>query len=110
MFSTFTWITPKDKTSKKKMSTINIAQGKNDDRDCSRVSHVSAWVWVECQYCFQLLASPTPKTLLQSLSKFLFFDQIQVYRLVTMIGCLRLGKKHYFVQPGKIGKSCCHFW
>jgi hypothetical protein len=43
-----------------------------------------SWVWVACQYCFHLLASPTSsdtfipasKTLL---STFLFFEQIPVY-------------------------------
>jgi hypothetical protein len=33
------------------------------------------WAWVECQHCFHLQLhpdTPTPKTLLQSLSKFLF--------------------------------------
>ncbi len=66
--------TPKVKRSKKKkISEINIAKGKNVDRDRSRVFGYGCdwvqgqvcvgvdrcwWTWVECQNCFHLLASP----------------------------------------------------
>ncbi len=72
-FSRISYLAEIKKIEEKQMSEINIAKGKNVDRDRSRVFGYGCdwvqgqvcvavdrcwWTWVECQYCVHLLASP----------------------------------------------------